>query len=142
MELRSVMTNDLEAVDRNTPVDEAANLMKRYNIGAIPVCEGDRIVGILTDRDIVLRSTSGDNSPSGMTCGEIMSSSIISGTPDMDVHEAAKIMSQNQIRRLPVVENGKLVGMVSLGDIAVEPNMVDEAGDALNDISKPSKPRW
>lgn len=141
MKLKDVMTDDLKSVDRNTLVDEAAELMRECDIGALPVCEGAGIVGIITDRDIVLRSVSADSPPSGVTCGDIMSSAIISGSPDMDVREAAKIMSANQIRRLPVVESGKLVGMVSLGDIAVEPKMVNEAGEALNDISKPDKRR-
>lgn len=138
MELRNIMSTNVEYVSRDTSIDEAARIMKRFNIGSIPVCEGDTLVGILTDRDIVLRSVAEGDDTSKITCGDIMSSNPVVGDTSMDVHEASKIMSDNQIRRLPVVDNGKLVGMVSLGDIAVEPNFVNEAGDALNDISKPS----
>lgn len=138
MELKDVMTRNVEYVSKDTPVDEAAQIMKRYNVGSIPVCEGDKVVGILTDRDIVLRSVAEGDKGSSITCAEVMSANPVLGNTTMDAREAAKIMSDNQIRRLPVVENGKLVGMVSLGDIAVEPKLVDEAGDALNDISKPS----
>lgn len=138
MELRNIMSTNVEYVSRDTSLDEAAKIMKRFNVGSIPVCDGDILVGILTDRDIVLRSVAEGDDSSKITCGDIMSSNPIVGNTGMDIHEAARIMSDNQIRRLPVVENGKLVGMVSLGDIAVEPNFVNEAGDALNDISKPS----
>jgi FOG: CBS domain len=138
MDLRDVMTKDVASVQKNTPIDEAARLMKQYNVGSIPVCEGDRVVGILTDRDIVLRNVANEGDKSSTTCGEVMTSNLVVGNVNMDVHEAARIMSDNQIRRLPIVENEKLVGMVALGDLAVEPNLVNEAGDALNDISKPS----
>jgi CBS domain-containing protein len=134
------MTRNIVSVGRNTPLQEAAQLMKSHDIGSIPVVDGDRIAGIITDRDIVLRGIAENNEVSGMTCGDIMSADIVAGSPDMDVHEAAEIMAKKQIRRLPVVENGKLVGMVALGDLAVEPRFVNEAGDALNDISKPSQP--
>lgn len=138
MELRNIMTKNVVSVDRSTPLQEAAKLMKQHDIGSVPVCDGDRVVGIVTDRDIVLRSVAGNNA-SNSTCGDVMSTNIVTGTPDMDVHEAARIMADNQIRRLPVVENGKLAGMVAIGDLAVEPRFVNEAGDALNDISKPGK---
>lgn len=135
MELRDIMTSDVASVQRSTPVQDAAKLMKDHNVGAIPVCDGDRVVGIITDRDIVLRDVAdGDKN---IKCGDIMSSQLVSGTPEMDAGEAADIMADNQIRRLPVVDNGRLVGIVSLGDVAVEPKLVDEAKDALNDISKP-----
>lgn len=138
MELKDIMSGDVEYVSKDTTVDEAARIMKNYNVGSIPVCDGDKLVGILTDRDIVLRSTAKGDNAQNLKCEDIMSSNPVSGSSSMDVHEAARIMSDNQIRRLPVVDNGKLVGIVSLGDIAVEPKFVDEAGDALNDISKPS----
>lgn len=138
MELRNIMSTNIEHVSRDTSIDEAARIMRRFNIGSIPVCDGDTLVGILTDRDIVLRSVAEGDDSSKITCGDIMSSNLIVGNTSMDIHEAARIMSDNQIRRLPVVDSGKLVGMVSLGDIAVEPSFVNEAGDALNDISKPS----
>lgn len=140
MELRDIMTVNVESVGRNSSLEEAARLMKEYNVGAIPVCEGDNIIGIVTDRDIVLRGAADGNKLSWGTCGDVMTSNLITGTPEMDVHEAARIMADHQVRRLPVVENGKLVGIVALGDLAVDSKFINEAGDALNDISKPSKP--
>lgn len=140
MQLREIMTKNVSAVDRNASIQEAARIMKEQNVGVVPVCESDKIVGMVTDRDIVIRSVVEGKQPSSVTCEQIMSTAPVVGNPNMDVHEAAKIMADHQIRRLPVVENGRLMGIVALGDLAVENNFVDEAGDALNDISKPSRP--
>lgn len=140
MELGNIMTKSVATVSMNTSVQEAARLMKEHNVGALPVCDGDKIEGMITDRDIVLKSVAGGSQIDRMTCGEIMTANPVVGTVNMDVHEAAKIMADNQIRRLPVVDNGRLVGIVALGDLAVEPIFVNEAGDALNNISKPSEP--
>lgn len=137
MELQNLMTKNVETVSRNTSLNEAAKLMKQYNVGSIPVCDGDQVVGIITDRDIVLRGIADGMNPSNVKCGDIMSTNVVTGTASMDVHEAAKLMADKQIRRLPVVENNKLIGIISLGDLAVESKLVDEAGDTLNDISKP-----
>jgi CBS domain-containing protein len=138
MELKDIMTTDVETVTINTPLQEAAEIMKKYDVGSLPVLDKDTLVGIITDRDIVLRGVAGGNA--NLTCREAMTSDIVSGTPDMDAREAARIMAYRQIRRLPVVDNGKLIGIVALGDIATEPNLTNEAGDALNDISKPIGP--
>lgn len=140
MELRNIMTRDVVSVSRTTSLQEAANIMKQYNIGSIPVCDNGKVIGIITDRDIVIRNVTDGSQPSGTICEDVMTPNPILGTPDMDVHEAARIMGDNQIRRLPVVENGRLSGMVAIGDLAVEPKFENEAGDALNDISKPGKP--
>lgn len=140
MDLSNIMTTNVISVWRNTSLQEAASLMKEHNIGSIPVCDGGRVVGIVTDRDIVLRGVADGAQTSRTTCGEVMSKEVVTGTVSMDVHEAARIMADNQIRRLPIVDNGRLVGVVALGDLAVESKLVNEAGDALNDISKPSKP--
>lgn len=140
MELGNIMTKNVVSVKRSTPVQDAAKIMKQYNIGSVPVCDGDKLVGIITDRDIVLRGVANGSETARTTCGEVMSTDMVTGTMNMDVHEAARIMAGKQIRRLPVVDNGKLMGIVALGDLAVESRFVNEAGDALNDISKPGKP--
>ena len=140
MNIGKIMTANVASVNRETTLAEAANLMKEHNIGSIPVCDGNKIVGIVTDRDIVLRGVAEGNDQTSITCGEIMSPDLAVGTIDMDVRVAAEIMANRQIRRLPVVDNGRLVGMVSLGDLATEPKFTSEAGDALNDISKTSRP--
>jgi len=114
--------------------------MKELNVGVIPVCNNqDQPLGIITDRDIVLRGVVAglDNSANA---SDIMSKGVISVTPDTHVHEAARIMGENQVRRLPVVENGKMVGIVAIGDLAVRNIYENEAGEALSNISTPSRP--
>lgn len=138
MELKNIMTTNVATVQVNTPLKEAARIMKEHNVGSVPVLDGEMVVGIITDRDIVLRGVA-DGNVSGV-CRDAMSTDLVTGTPDMDAHTAARIMAERQIRRLPVVDNGRLIGIVALGDIATEPKLMDEAGDALNNISKPSEP--
>ena len=105
--LRQIMSENVVSVDPNQSLQEAAALMEQHNLGALPVVMNGKLVGILTDRDITLRSTA--HGKDGHTpCSECMTSSIISGRPDMEVHEAATMMGENQIRRLPVVENDQL----------------------------------
>lgn len=140
MRLRDIMTSGVESVSPGSTVLDAAKKMKSRNVGSIPVCEGDKIVGIVTDRDIVLRTVADGKDPKTSRCEEIMTRELILGSPDMDVHQAAQIMADEQIRRLPVADNGRLVGIVAIGDLAVKPIFVNEAGDALSDISKPSQP--
>lgn len=100
----------------------------------------EKPVGIITDRDIVLRTISLDKDPLKAKATDVMSGDLVFGTPEMDVDDAAALMSRYQIRRLPVIENNKLVGIVSLGDLAANPHFADEAGDALSDISTPAGP--
>lgn len=137
--LRQVMTKDIVCVSPQQSIQEAAQLMENYNVGSIPVVENGQLRGIITDRDITIRSTShGDNTQTPVS--EVMSTDIVSGSPDMDVHEAADLMARCQVRRLPVVENNQVVGMVALGDFATQNIYEDEAGEALSDISTPSRP--
>ena len=119
---------------------EAAKLMRDHNVGAIPVVEGRRIVGILTDRDIATRALTGSKDAGSLAVSEIMSRELVLGHPEMDVHEAAQLMANEQIRRLPVVDADSLVGMVALGDLAAEAPYENEAGTALSEISQPSRP--
>lgn len=142
MKLKEVMTTEVAVVKPEDTVEEAAKLMKKHNIGSIPVCNDEKVVGIVTDRDITLRSVAEGSNTTRQTVRTIMSSNPVLGKPDMDVHDAARIMSERQIRRLPVVDNDNLVGMVALGDIALENKLVDDAGDALSCISEPSTPEY
>ncbi|MFW6238760.1 MAG: CBS domain-containing protein [Halanaerobiales bacterium] len=139
MKLRDIMTDDLSCVNPNSSVNKAARVMKNLNVGSVPVCEGKKPVGIITDRDITIRNVADKNNPD-QPVNKIMSSNLVYGSPDMSVDEAAQIMADNQIRRLPIVENGKLIGIVSLGDIAVDSSADIEAAEALTNISVPSKP--
>ncbi len=134
------MTRDVRSVEASATVEEAARLMREINVGSLPVTRNGKAVGIVTDRDVVLRNVAEGKGPSNTLVEEIMSSSIISATTDMDVHTAADLMAQNQIRRLPVIENDRLLGIVSIGDLAVKNIYENEAGNALSNISKPSRP--
>ena len=136
MKLREVMTNPVIRIQPEENVAVAARMLERYNIGAIPVCGSDgRVCGMLTDRDIVTRCLAAERKPETTTVRDVMTSRVIVGRPDMDAAVAASLMGREQIRRLPVMENGKLCGMVSLGDLALKEESCMDAGDALTEIS-------
>ena len=136
MKLREVMTNPVIRIQPEENVAVAARMLEHYNIGAIPVCGSDgRVCGMLTDRDIVTRCLAAERKPETTTVRDVMTSRVIVGRPDMDAAVAASLMGREQIRRLPVMENGKLCGMVSLGDIALKEESCMDAGDALTEIS-------
>lgn len=140
MNVRDIMTSNVSTVSPTSSVNEAAKIMKDLNVGAIPITNGTQPVGIITDRDIAIRNAAegGDfNAP----VEQIMSSGLVYGNPEMSAEEAATLMAENQIRRLPIVENGNLVGIVALGDLAVQNKSDMEAGSALSSISLPSKPQ-
>ncbi len=140
MKLKDIMSQEIACANSNDSIEKAAQLMKQYNVGSIPICSQDKVIGIVTDRDIALRSVA--NGQYNQSVGDIMTQNPVTGTPDMDVHEAAKLMGEKQIRRLPVVENNSLVGIVSLGDISVEPRLQDNAEQALKNISQPTTNRF
>lgn len=141
MKIRDIMSRQVASLNTDDSVERAAQLMKDYNVGSIPICTQDSVVGIVTDRDIALRAVARGEDGSRQV-KDVMTSNPVVGTPDMDVHDAVRIMSENQIRRLPIVENNSLVGMVSLGDISVEPRLQDNAEIALKNISKPAANRF
>jgi len=136
MKLREIMTNPVVRIHPEESVAVAARTLEHCNIGVLPVCGSDgRICGVVTDRDLVTRCIAAGRSPQSTCVREIMTSQVISARPDMEANVAAGLMGREQIRRLPVVENGKLCGMVSLGDLAVQEETVYDAGDALTEIS-------
>jgi CBS domain-containing protein len=141
MKVKDVMTKDIAYVNPNDNVERAAQLMSEYNVGSVPVCDNGKILGIVTDRDITLRSVAKGTESKNQNVRDIMTSNPVCGSPEQDIHDAARIMSERQIRRLPIVDNGNLVGMVALGDIAVEPNLSDNAEEALKNISEPASPQ-
>jgi len=142
MKVRDIMTKQVTTLDANDTVEHAAELMKDYNVGSIPVCNEDEIIGIVTDRDIAIRSVAEGENTERQNVRAIMSSNPVVGNPEMDIHDAAKLMADKQIRRLPIVENNHVVGIVALGDLAVEPKLTDNAGIALERISEPSSPTF
>ena len=136
MKLRDIMTNSVIRIHPEESVSVAARMLARNNIGMLPVCGGDgRLQGLLTDRDIVTRCLASGKSPRLTTVRDVMSGNLAWATPDMDVAEAARLMGIRQIRRLPVLEDGKLCGMVSLGDLATDGETAGNAANALSRIS-------
>jgi len=136
MKLRDVMTSPVVRIHPEETVAVAARTLAHYNIGILPVCGGDgRICGLVTDRDLVTRCLAAGRSPLTTSVREVMTTQVLSARPDMEANLAASVMGREQIRRLPVVENGKLCGMVSLGDLALREETVYDAGDALMEIS-------
>ena len=142
MELREIMTRDVEVVASDAPLRDAAAKMKQLDIGMIPVCDGDRLRGMLSDRDITVRATAEGKDPTKTKVSEIMSTEIVYCLEDQEIEEAVSLMEARQIRRLPVLNQDKrLVGIVSLGDIAVHVGDRDLAGETLQEISAPSEPK-
>lgn len=140
MKLRELMTTEVRTCTPESSVQEVARLMAELNVGAIPVVSGDRVQGMVTDRDIVLRAVARGGNCGAARVGDCMTREVVTGAPDMDAHAAARLMGEKQIRRLPVVENGRLVGIVALGDLATVSIHEDEAGQALAGISEPAQP--
>ena len=137
MKLREIMTAQVIRVQPEEPVGVAARLLTQYNIGALPVCGQDGALrGLVTDRDIVTRCLAAGKDPQRTRVAEVMSSQVLYARPDMEANVAAHYMGRQQIRRLPVVENGRLCGMVSLGDLAAQEEVAMEASDALAQISE------
>lgn len=134
--MKDVMTKNVDCCTLLDNVYEVAVKMKELNVGAVPIVDNEKLVGMITDRDIVIRGVA-ERHPGSTKVEDIMSDKLITVSPDTDVKEAAKLMAEHQIRRLPVVENEKLVGIVSLGDLAVRDASDESAGQALSDISEP-----
>lgn len=136
--IRDIMTDDVECCSLLDNVYEVAVKMKELNVGAIPIVDQGKLVGMITDRDIVLRCIA-EKHPASSKVEDIMSSDLITISVDANSKEAVQLMAKHQIRRLPVVESGKLIGIVSLGDFAVRELTDDQAKSALSDISESSQ---
>ncbi len=130
------MTKEVETCSLLDNVYEAAVKMKENNCGAIPIVDGKRLVGIITDRDIVIRGIA-EKRPPSLKIDGIMTKEVITISEDDSIYTAAKLMAEHQIRRLPVVKNGELVGIIALGDIAKESRIDYQAKMALSEISVP-----
>ena len=139
MNLSEVMTSNVDTCTPESSFNEVAGKMKDLNVGVIPICENEKLLGVVTDRDLVVKGLA-HNMQADSKVSEILTNDIVTGTKDMSVKEAASLMSEHQIRRLPIVENDKLVGIVSLGDLAVNNQSNKQAGKALEEISVPAEP--
>jgi CBS domain-containing protein len=139
MKVREIMTEDPETVAPGTPVAEVARLMRDLDVGIVPVVNEDELMGVITDRDITIRVTAAGLSPFEVTVQDFISPNPVTISPDDDVGKARKLMADNQIRRLLVTEGNKLVGIISLGDVATKDQTADaETGGVLEEISEPT----
>lgn len=138
MNVREIMSHDVELIDPNATICDAARLMRDDNVGALPVGENDRLVGMVTDRDIVMRAIAEDRPAGSTSVRDVMSKRIYYCFEDDDIDEAADIMAKHQVRRLAVLNRDKrLVGIVALADLGRGGH--DAAKKALKDISQPSE---
>ena len=133
--IREVMTPSPQTVRATSPAVEAAKMMKDADAGMIPVVEDGRLLGTLTDRDIVLRVVAEGKDPQSTTAGEIASTDPVTVQPDQDLDEALALMARHQVRRLPVVEEGRLVGVLAQADVAIAGDE-QQVGETLEQISK------
>lgn len=139
MQLRDIMTADVERVHENVSLQEAAQKMRDLNVGLVPIYDGDRLVGMLSDRDITVRATAKGWSPAQTSVREAMTKNVVYCFDDQPAEEAATVMADHQIRRLIVLNHDKrLVGMVSLGDLATQATSQAAAGQALTGVSQPT----
>ncbi|MDQ0972819.1 CBS domain-containing protein [Neobacillus niacini] len=133
--IRDIMTDQVECCTLLDNVFEVAVKMKELNVGAIPIVDKEKLVGMITDRDIVVRGVA-EKHPGSTKVEDIMSDELITISADATTKEAANLMAEHQIRRLPVVEGDKLIGIVSLGDFAIRKMTDDQAKEALSEISE------
>ena len=135
MKIRDVMTPNPKTVSPNDTVQAAAQVMQAEDTGAVPIVQNGQVLAVVTDRDIVVRVVAEGGSLASPV-GDIASKSVVCANPEMSTREASLLMSEHQIRRLPVVENDRLIGIVSLGDLAVKEGKDSRWGDTLQSISE------
>jgi CBS domain-containing protein len=140
MQVKEIMTSQVEVIHPEASLKEAAQKMSRLDIGPLPVCDGERLVGMLTDRDITVRATAQGWDPNTTRVREVMTPAVVCCFEDQEVRTAAQVMDVRQIRRVPVLSRDKrLVGIVSLGDLAVETGDQQLAGKTLERVSEPAE---
>ena len=134
--VRDTMTGNPRSIDASASVVEAAQLMREAHIGSLPITDGEQLVGMITDRDITTRVVA-ESADQQTSVGDISSRDLITVEPDRDLDEALQLMARHQVRRLPVVENGRLVGIVAQADIALSES--EMTGKLVEAISEPSE---
>lgn len=140
MKVKDIMTKDVVIANSTDNVLTVAKLMKHHNIGAIPVVENaEKVLGMITDRDIVLNLADYNFDPANTDVTKLMSNKVYSVRPEADLSSALALMKKQQIRRLPVIEEERLVGMLSIGDIAVHSDYMQEMSEAISEISAPAR---
>jgi len=134
--VKEAMTAEVKVATPSQSLTDAASLMKQEDVGSVPVVDGERLVGVLTDRDIVVRGIADGSDPRSVQVGDIASRDVVTVRPDDDLDEALRLMGQHQVRRLPVVDDGQLVGVLAQADVAHEAK--DKVvGQVVEEISKP-----
>jgi len=142
LRIKDVMTPQAEVISPDATTEDAASVMKTLDIGVLPVCDEEGLVGILTDRDLVVRVLAASRDAKAVLVGEAMTPSVVYCFEDDDVEHAATVMAGQQIRRLPVLDkNRKLVGIVSMGDLALHTQDHQLTGKVLEDVSQSSLPK-
>ncbi len=135
--ISELMSSNPCAIEADKPVAYAAEMMKHEDVGLAPIVEGDRLVGTLTDRDIVTRVVAEGKDPKSVTVREVASTDLVTVDPQQDLDEALRLMAQHQVRRLPVVEeDGRLVGVVAQADVARQDDDA-RTGEVVEEISQP-----
>jgi CBS domain-containing protein len=144
MLIRDIMTHDVEAIHPDASLEDAARKMRTLDVGLLPICDGDRLVGMLTDRDITVRATAEGLNTKTTPARDVMTPDVVYCFEDQEISDAVRIMEQYQIRRLPVLNRDKrLVGIVSLGDLAVRDTAAEDHGldeEVLVAVSQPAAP--
>ncbi len=135
--VRDAMTPNVRAGAPMESLADAAQIMKEEDVGSLPVVEDGRLIGILTDRDIVVRAVAERVDPQSVKVGDVASRELVTVEPEQDLDEALALMAHRQVRRLPVVEGGRLVGVLAQADVALEAKDKD-AGALLDEISQPT----
>jgi CBS domain-containing protein len=135
--VRDAMTENPRSIGQSASVVEAARLMREGHIGSLPITDDEQLVGMITDRDITTRVVAEAADPTKTSVGEVYSRNLVSVEPGKDLDEALRLMARHQVRRLPVVENGRLVGIVAQADIALREN--EKTAELVEAISEPSK---
>jgi CBS domain-containing protein len=142
MQIKEVMTPNVEVIHPDAMLQEAAQKMKGLDVGPLPVCDGERLLGMLTDRDITIRATAEGRDPRATKVREVMTCEVIYAFEDQGVTEAARLMEEHQIRRLVILNRDKrLVGIVSLADLAVHTDNERLAGEVVERVSEPAEPQ-
>jgi CBS domain-containing protein len=133
--IRDLMSSNPRTVSSDSSVIEAARMMRDEDVGLVPVVDGDRLVGTVTDRDITIRVVAEQKDPQSTQVREVASTDLVTIDPQQDLSEALRLMAQHQVRRLPVVEQGRLVGIVAQADVARE-GSDSQTGELVEEISK------
>ena len=136
--VRDAMTENPRSIGKSVSVVEAARLMREQDIGSLPITDDEKLVGMITDRDITMRVVAEGGDPQATSVEDVYSQDLISVEPESDLDEALRLMARHQVRRLPVVENGRLVGIVAQADIALKANET-RTGELVEAISAPSE---